>query len=96
MVIGHNPGIQDLALNLARPGSESCASEEQVSDRGAGNAGAQRKLARAGARERRAGFVREAEGALTRRGSGGMSGYPQLAGVAGAALGILVGIAQWA
>ena len=23
MVIGHNPGIQDLALNLARPGSES-------------------------------------------------------------------------
>ena len=96
MLIGHNPGIQDLALSLARPGSKSARVRSKFPHRGAGNAGAQRNLARAGARQRRARFVREAEGALARRGIGGMSGYPYVAGVAGAALGILAGIAQWA
>ena len=56
VLIGHNPGIQDLALSLAG----DLTVKEQVSDRGAGNAGAERNLARAGARKRGAGVVGDA------------------------------------
>jgi phosphohistidine phosphatase len=61
MLIGHNPGIQDLALSLAGGGPEILRLRSKVSDRDAGNAGAQRNLAGAGARKGRAGVLREAE-----------------------------------
>jgi phosphohistidine phosphatase len=41
MLIGHNPGIQDLALTLARGGPEIARARRKFSDRGAGTAEAQ-------------------------------------------------------
>ena len=81
MLIGHNPGIQDLALSLASAGSEIPRLRSKFPTAALATLelnGTWRELAPGSAG---AGVVREAEGALARRGGREVSGYVKVTGV---------------
>ena len=86
MLLGHNPGIQDLALSLARAGSESPRVRSKFPT------AALATLKHTGppgwSPSARARVVRNAKAAVPRGRARGVSGYAYLAGVAGAAFGI--------
>jgi phosphohistidine phosphatase len=86
LLIGHNPGIQDLALSLAGAGSEIPRLRSKFPTAALATLelnGTWRELAPGSAEL--VSLVKPNE--LSRRGSGGMTGYPYPAGLAGAAQG---------
>ena len=63
MLVGHQPAIQELALDLAGDGLDLARVEGEVPHGGFGDPAVRRRLERAGTWKGRAGGLREAEGA---------------------------------